>query len=455
MCLERDNPTTFDDTHTTSTADLISSRIDPNGFVETRLSVTTLVLEHDQPSFDAYEQVCHAYDTFPVTCFQHDKVTKDFLTETPPIMDRLGMSQAVYVENTFGVRNCTSVVETVQTADHKIIKFRRDWRSLTWEEAKLKCSALNADTHNSMSNLSLFEPADALEKRLYEHDYMTLVLSNENLIEPCFLPPTEISIDYWHHNQTVCDNYDQCKRPFICARTLRPPIAYKTTLNLTLDVSVPFVPTLFDFTMENSVQADLKNPVVISYYVGNSDHMELRQITANTVFANNQLKTYRDLDNEEKFTTLGFDGFNTIDFEKKFEMKVTGLPDTSSLMLTMWMDHCPETYRFVDGICFPKFKFIFDRNEAYTIDSIKQVNIDTLDNFEVNFRVHLPELQTAVIADKVPLIQLIGDDVSVIGLEIESKGTGEITLFYTYSGQVLKVTSQKSEDKHKKPYNRK
>lgn len=438
MCLKRTNPSTFDESHTVTIEDRILSHVDPNGFVETRLNVSTLMLEHDQPSFDAYEQVCHTYDTFPVTCFQSSKRTKDFLTQTTSIMDRLGKSQAVYVENTFGVRDCTSVVETIQTPDHKIVEFRRDWRRLAREEAETKCSSLIIDTHVERGNYALFNPTDELETRLFTHDHMTTMLSSENIIKPCFLPPTDVEIDYWHHNQTACDDDDQCKRPFICARTLRPSLDYKKSISLTPGVSVPFIPSLFDLTMENNGETDLTDPVVISFFVGNETHMELRQITANTLSsAINQLKTYRNLENVNNLFTDGFDGFDPIDFDKKYEMKVTGLPETSNLTLTMWIDHCPETYRFVDGTCYPKHKFKFNWNEAYTVDSIKQVIVDSLDNFEVNFRVHLPDLQTAVITQKEPLIQLKSDDILGISLDIESKGTGEITLFYTNSGLVF------------------
>ena len=126
-----------------------------------------------------------------------------------------------------------------------------------------------------------------------------------------------------------------------------------------------------------------------------------------------------------------FTGFDDIDFTRKFDMKVQNLPTTSSLTLTMWIDHCPDSYKFIDGMCYPKRKLTFITNEEYTVSSNITVELKTLDEFEIQFRVHLPFLQTAVIDHQRSFVELGGSDLGSLTLSLTSKGDGEQSLFYS------------------------
>ena len=112
-------------------------------------------------------------------------------------------------------------------------------------------------------------------------------------------------------------------------------------------------------------------------------------------------------------------------------MKVQNLPANSSLTLTMWFDHCPDSYKFIDGICYPKRKLTFITDEEYTISSNYSVELNTLDEFEIQFKVHLPFLQTAVIENQRPFVELAGSDLGSLSLSLTSTGDGQQSLFFS------------------------
>ena len=290
MCIRRTVPNVIDDEHTTISDNKTLEFQDPNGFVESRIMVTTLETKYSQPSFDLHEQVCHRYNTFPSTCFQPEKIVTPFLTESSPKTNKVGVSWKPLIQNTFDEYECTSVVETVQTKEDKIIEFRRDWRSLTLAEAETKCKDMG---------YTLFQPSDALESSLFTMQYMTKILlpetvddenksmnlTDESMIKPCFLPSSELT--YWN-----VGNETENSARFICAKTLREPIQYVRKLNLTADAIVPFIPTLFDLTFINEEKTS--DPVIFSFYVQGHGKMNSRKFQTSD---NGQLKTFRNLDN--------------------------------------------------------------------------------------------------------------------------------------------------------------
>ena len=112
-------------------------------------------------------------------------------------------------------------------------------------------------------------------------------------------------------------------------------------------------------------------------------------------------------------------------------MKVEKLPDTASLTLTMWIDHCPDSYKFIDGMCYPKRKLTFITDEEFTVSSNNTVELKTLDEFEIQFKVHLPFLQAAVIGNQRPFVELAGPDLGSLSLSLTSEGNGQQSLFYS------------------------
>ena len=308
-----------------------------------------------------------------------------------------------------------SVIETVQTKDDKILRFFRDWRSKSYSEAQKVCES---------SGMALLPLIDPLETTLFTSEYISRTLETQSSIDPCFVPTFGSGISYWNSSKTVCVGKECENWPyFICAEVLRQPITYKRVFSLRPGQVVPFVPTLFDLTLMS--QSNQSSIAEIEFHALNQTRVERRTLQASST--DSQLKTFRNLDGNLRLSSRNFIGFEDIDFTRKFDLSIKTLPEESNLTLSIWIDHCPPSYRFVDGLCYPKRRFFFTKSARESVHDKITGTRHVLDEVSLSFETILPSLLTSYV-DHLPLITIDNNDTLRVQVGLRSSGYGQVSI---------------------------